>query len=142
MCTLIPGCWIGLCEKQAVSYLPVTKSSVLTGFGSLQNHCITKNEHCRSSPVKFLSFVSWKAGTVSYFWQQEEEKRLRLKACICIEKQGALGRELFQGQEQGWFCTLSLAAVCPEPGCLWGTGASHPLLQQDRSLSMQRLWLF
>lgn len=144
MCTLIPGCCIGLCEKQAVSYLPVTKSSVLAGFDSLQNHCITKNEHCHSSLGKFLSFVSWKAGTVSYFGQQEEEKHLRLEACICIEKQGALGRELLQEQELGCFCTLSLAAVCPELGYLWwmGTRASHPLLQQDRSLSMQRLWLF
>lgn len=105
-----------LCEKEAVSYLPVTKSSVLTGFGSLQNHCVTKNEHCRSSLVKFLSFVSWKAGTLSCFWKQEEEKRLRLEACICIEKQGALGRELFQGQEPGWFYTLSFGCSVPRAG--------------------------
>lgn len=59
-----------LCEKRAVSYLPVTKGGVLTGFGSLQNHCITKNKYCHSSVVKFLSFVSWKAGAVSYCWQR------------------------------------------------------------------------
>lgn len=133
-----------LWEKQAVSYFPVTKGGVLTGFGSLQNHCITKIKHCHSSVVKFLSFVSWKAGAVSYCWQGEEEERLRLKACICIEKQGALGRELFQGQEPGWFCALPFGCSVPRARTPVASGrwsVSSPAAQ-DRSLSMQRLWLF
>lgn len=133
-----------LCKKQSVSYLPVTKSGVLTGFGSPQNHCTTKNEHCCSSLAKFLSFVSWKAGTASYCWQQEGEKHLRLEARICIEKQGALGRELFQGQELGWFCTLPFGCSVPRAGVSMANGhwsVSSPAAQ-DRSVSMQRLWLF
>lgn len=119
-----------LCEKRAVSYLPVTKSGVLTGFVLFKT---IKNEQLFfTGEIPFLLFPGKLEQSLTV--GNRKENRLRLDACICIEKQGALGRELFQGQERAWigFVHSHLVAVCPEPGCLWqtGTGASHPLLHR------------
>lgn len=129
-----------LCEKQAVSYLPVTKGGVLTGFDSLQNHCITKNTVILRWWNSFLLFPE-KLGQSLTVGSGE---CLRLEACICIEKQSALGRELFQGQEPGWFCTLPFGCSVPRARIPVASGhwsISSPAAQ-DTSLSMQRLRLF
>lgn len=139
-CSLDPAVlYVCLYEKQAERYICVTKSGVLTGFIPLQKCCITKNEHCFSSLVKFLSFVSWKAWTVPYCWQREEKKDLRLKACTFIEKQDALGRELVQVQWPSLLCVLFIqcrfVATCLERVYLWQTvtGAFHRLLHRTAS---------
>lgn len=132
-----------LCEKQAVSYLPVTKSGVLTGLVIFKTSALPKINTVILHRWNSVLLFPGKLGQPLAVGNRKK-KHLRLEACICIEKQGVLGRELFQVQELSWFCTLSFG--CSVPRARVSVANRHWSISspaaEDRSLSMQRLWLF
>lgn len=122
--------WECMClyEKRAELYLHVTKSGVLTGFGSRQKHCVTKNERCCSSRAKFLCFLESLNSPLLLIVGRKE--RPKTWSTFFIAKQEALGRELVQVQEPGLlrtpFVQCHPVAVCLEPVYLWQAVVSSP----------------